>query len=64
MGRLHNATKAVAHHTTYYMKYCTHLECTRHSGFQTLNVECRTDSRHPLDQPPGTTMETDEDGDR
>ena len=48
-------------HTT---EYRTNLEHARHSGFQTLDVEHRTDSRHPLDQPPGTTMETDKDGGR
>ena len=34
----------------------------RHGGFQTLDVDHRTDSRRPLDQPP-TTTGTDEDGD-
>ena len=42
----------------------THCEHARHGGFQTLDVEHRTDSRRPLDQPPGTTTETDEEGDR
>ena len=46
------------------MYYRTHLERARLSGFQTLDVEHRTDSRRPLDQPPGTTTGTDEDGDR
>ena len=45
-------------------EYRTHLERARHGGFQTLDAEHRTDSRRPLDQPPGTTTETDEDGDR
>ena len=45
-------------------EYRTHLERTRHDGFQTLDVEHRTDSRHLLDQRPGTKTETDEDGDR
>ena len=44
--------------------YSTHLERARHGGFQTLDGEHRTDSRRPLDQPPGTTTETDEDGGR
>ena len=48
----------------YCMEYRTHLECTCHCGSQTLDVEHRTDSRRPLDQPPSTTTETDEDGDR
>ena len=39
----------------------TNCEHARHGGFQTLDVEHRTDSRRPLDQPPGTTTETDED---
>ena len=46
-----------------FTEYHTHLERTRHSGFQTLDVENRIDSRRPLDQTPGTTTETDEDGD-
>ena len=41
--------------------HCTNLEHARHGGFQTLDVEHRTDSRRPLDQPPGTTTESDED---
>ena len=45
-------------------KYRTHWECARHGGFQILDVEHRTDSRRPPDQPPSTTTETDEDGDR
>ena len=32
--------------------------------FPDPHVEHRTDSRRPLDQPPGTTTETDEGGDR
>ena len=40
----------------------THSES--HGGFQTLDVEHRTDSRRPLDQPPGTATETDDDGRR
>ena len=47
-----------------FTEYHTHLERARHSGFQTLDVEYRTDSRCPLDQTLGTTTETDEDGDR
>ena len=38
-------------------------EHTRHSGFENFDVEHRTDSRRPLDQPPGTTTEMDEDED-
>ena len=45
------------------MEYRTNLEHARHGGFQTLDVKHRTDSRHPLDQPPGTTTETEEVGD-
>ena len=45
-------------------KYRTHIERARHSGFHALDVEHRTDSRRPLDRPPGTTTETDEDKDR
>ena len=44
-------------------EYRTHLERARHGGFQTLDVEHRITER-PLDQPPGTTTEKDEDGDR
>ena len=47
-----------------FTEYRTQLERARHGGFQTLDVEHQTDSRRPLDQPPGTTTETDEDGDR
>ena len=36
----------------------TNLEHARHSGFQSLDVEHRTNSRRPLDKPPGTTTET------
>ena len=59
----HNTTKAIylsAHHTLYEVPQ--HLERARYRGFQTLDVEHQTDSRCPLDQPPGTTTETDEDG--
>ena len=42
----------------------TNLEHARHSGYQSLDVEHRTNSRRPLDQPPGTTTETDKDGGR
>ena len=42
----------------------TILKHARHGGFQNLDVEHRTDSRRPLDQSPGTTTGTDEDGDR
>ena len=46
------------------MEYCRNLEHACHGGFQNFDVEHRTDSRRPLDQPPGTTMETDDDEDR
>ena len=59
MGGHHTTTKA--EHSA---KYSTHLERARHGGFQNLDVEHRTDSRRPLDQSPGTTTGTDEDGDR
>ena len=36
----------------------------RHVGLQNFDVEHRTDNRRPLDQPPGTTTETDEDEER
>ena len=58
MGGHHTTTKA--EHSA---KYSTHLERARHGGFQTFDAEHRTDSRRPLDQPPGTTTETDEDED-
>ena len=45
-------------------KHRTNLEHARHSGYQSLDVEHRTNSRRPLDQPPGTTTETDKDGGR
>ena len=50
---------------SHFTEYRTHCEHARHGGFQTLDVEHRTDSRRPPDQPPGTTTETeiDEDGD-
>ena len=43
---------------SYRVKYRTH-----HCVFQTLGYQ-PTHSRHPLEQPRGTTTETDEDGDR
>ena len=52
-------TSQVPHST----EYRTHLEHARYGGLQTLDVEHRTDSRRPLDQPPGTTTETGKDGD-
>ena len=54
-------TDCIESHST---EYRTHSEQARHGGFQTLDVEHRTDSRCPLDQPPGATTENDEDGDR
>ena len=46
----------------HFPEYHTKFKHARHDGFQTPDVEHRTDSRRPLDQPPGTTG-TDEDGD-
>ena len=46
------------------MEYRTILEHARHGGFQTLDVEHRTDNRRPLGQPPAAMTETDEDGGR
>ena len=51
-------------HVPHFTERRTNLEHTRHCDFQTLDVEHRAESRHPLGQPPGTTMETDEDGGR
>ena len=48
----------------HFPEYHTKFKHARHGGFQTPDVEHRTDSRRPLDQPPGTVMETDEDRDR
>ena len=45
----------------HFTEYRTNLKHARHGGFQTLDTKHRTDSRRPLDQPPGTTTETDED---
>ena len=42
-------------------EYRTNLEHARHGSFQTLDVEHRTDSLYLLDQPPGSTTETNED---
>ena len=47
----------------HFTEYRTNLKHARHGGFQSLDVEHPTDSRRPLDQPPGTTTGTDEDGD-
>ena len=46
------------------MEYRTNLKHAHHCGFQNLDVEHRTDSRRPMDQPPGTTTETEEGGGR
>ena len=59
MGRHHNTTKAFL-----MTENSTTLKQVRNGGFQTLDVEHRTDSRRLLDQPPSTTTGTDEDGDR
>ena len=59
MGRHHHTTKAFL-----MTENSTTLKQVRNGGFQTLDVEHRTDSRRPLDQLPGTATETDEDGDR
>ena len=66
MGEHHNTTKVFLTELTGSALYGvrTHLERARHSGFHALDVEHRTDSRRPLDRPPGTTTETDEDKDR
>ena len=45
-------------------EYGTHLERARHGGFQTLDVEHRSNSLRSLHQPRGTTTETGGDGDR
>ena len=45
-------------------EYHTRWEHARHGGFQNFDVEHLTDSQRPLDQPPGTTPETDENEDR
>ena len=47
----------------HFTEYRTNLKHARHGGFQTLDGEHRTDIWRPLDQPPGTTTGTDEDGD-
>ena len=47
-----------------FTEYRTNLKHAHHGGFQTFDVEHRTDSQRPLNQPPGTKTETDEDGDR
>ena len=39
------------YNTAHSTKYRTHFERSRHSGFQTLDVEHRTDNRRTLDQP-------------
>ena len=65
MGGHHNTTKAckLSSPVPQSTEYRTNLKYSRHDGFQTLDVEHRTDSRHPLDQPPGTATGTDKDGD-
>ena len=70
VGRHHNATKAyqlwaervyrIPHSTQYH----THWEHARNGGPQNFDAQHRTDSRRPLDQPPGSTTETDKDEDR
>ena len=46
--------------STHFTEYRTNLKHARHGGFQTLDVERRTDSLRPLDRPPGTMTGTDE----
>ena len=36
-----------------------HKEYAHQDGLQNFDAQCRADSRCPLDQPPGTMMETD-----
>ena len=65
MGEHHNTTKALqllAHCVLYEISHT--LRMRTHGGFQTLDVEHRTDSKRPLDQPSDNTTGTDEDGDR
>ena len=45
-------------------EYRTDFEHARNGSFQTLDLEHRTESRRPLDQPPDATTDTDEDGGR
>ena len=44
----------------HFTEYCTNEKHARLGGFKILDAEHRTDSRHPLDQPPDTTTETDD----
>ena len=66
MGGHHNTTKAckLSSPVPQSTEYRTNLKYSRHDGFQTLDVEHRTDSRHLLDQSPGSKTETGKDGDR
>ena len=52
-------SSAVPHST----EYRSNLQHARHGGFQAIDVKHRIDSRYLLDQSPGTTTGTDEDGD-
>ena len=64
MGRRHNTTKTFkvrAYRPLYGVPHTQ--KRPRHGILQNLDGEHRTDSRRPLDQPPGTTTETDEDRD-
>ena len=45
-------------------EYRTILEHARQGCFQTFDVEHWTNSRHPLDQQPGTTIETKTEADK
>ena len=61
MGRHHNRTKGLFYASSPRLtEYRTNLKHARHGGFQTLDVERRTDSLRPLDRPPGTMTGTDE----
>ena len=65
MGRRYNTTKAFkvrAYRPLYGVPHTQ--KRPRHGILQNLDGEHRTDSRRPLDQPPGTTTETGEDRDR
>ena len=65
MGERDNTTKAfyismssaVLQHSALYG--VPHREHARHYGLQNFDAHHRTDSRCPLDQPPGTTTKTD-----
>ena len=60
-GLLTISSLVVSHSALYGVPH-THWEHAHHGGFWNFDAEHWTDT--PLDQPPGTTMETDEDEDR